>query len=220
MTKPYYQDDYCTIYHADARDVLPQLKTIDLVLTDPPYGINGGTGSGSRARGKGLYTGTFEDTPQYVRTVVVPIIEKCIGIARCVIVTPGFVNIKEYPKSDGFGCFYSNASTGFQRFGHADATPILYYGKSLYQGKLPKPCSFSIMEQPPKNSHPCPKPYNAWCNLLQKEISTGTILDPFMGSGTTLRAAKDLQRECIGIEIEERYCEIAVNRLRQEVFAL
>ena len=72
-----------------------------------------------------------------------------------------------------------------------------------------------------KLGHPCSKPMKEWTWLLNKVSLEGeTILDPFMGSGTTLRAAKDLGRKAIGIEIEERYCEIAVKRLAQEVMAL
>ena len=74
-------------------------------------------------------------------------------------------------------------------------------------------------EQPEKNGHPCPKPINAWKSIMCNSSLEGhTILDPFMGSGTTLRAAKDLGRKAIGIEIDEKYCEIAAKRMAQEVF--
>ncbi len=69
----------------------------------------------------------------------------------------------------------------------------------------------------PDRNHPTQKPIElmSWC--INKATNPISILDPFMGSGTTLRAAKDLGRKAIGIEIEEKYCEIAVRRLRQEV---
>jgi len=72
-----------------------------------------------------------------------------------------------------------------------------------------------------QNEHPTQKPLSlfTFCILHADSIAiNNTILDPFMGSGTTLRAAKDLGRKAIGIEIEEKYCEIAVRRLQQEVF--
>ncbi len=70
----------------------------------------------------------------------------------------------------------------------------------------------------PKPPHPCPRPIEQATYIVEIATVEGdTILDPFMGSGITLRAAKDLGRKAIGIEIEEKYCEIAANRLRQEV---
>jgi len=76
--------------------------------------------------------------------------------------------------------------------------------------------SFSAMSPPP-TGHFCEKP-EPLIRYLAKKIGGDTLLDPFMGSGTTLRAAKDLGRKAIGIEINEDYCRIAKERLRQEVF--
>ena len=76
-----------------------------------------------------------------------------------------------------------------------------------------------LEEKNGKAAHPCQGPISLYYQLL-KPIKYGSlILDPFMGSGTTLRAAKDNGCRAIGIEIEERYCEIAVRRLEQNVFA-
>jgi len=79
-----------------------------------------------------------------------------------------------------------------------------------------------VVATEPMPEHPSPKPLNVMRWMLERipgyRLSSRGILDPFMGSGTTLRAAKDHGRRSIGIEIEERYCEVAVQRLRQEAF--
>jgi DNA modification methylase len=170
VIQPYYDQDGITIYHGDCRDILPTLAPVDLVLTDPPYGIDGGVGLGAE-RGHG----------------------------------------------ESFGAFYQPAAIGLQSFGNLDAQPIFYYG-TAGGGRMGKPCSYVLTEQPEQNGHPCPKPLKAWRKLLANVSEPSqTILDPFMGSGTTLRAAKDLGRRAIGIEINEEYCEIAVKRLAQGV---
>jgi len=81
-----------------------------------------------------------------------------------------------------------------------------------------RPTSITSFDTADKVDHPCPKPIR-WVTWLTSMVSQEgeTVLDPFMGSGTTLRAARDLGRKAIGIEIEERYCEIAARRLDQAV---
>ena len=222
--KPYYQEKGITIYHADCREVIHTLDKVDLVLTDPPYGISGGTGGTSKARNRGGYTGRFTsqmDTPEFVKTVVVEVIKQLLSNTKALIVTPGNKNFSLYPQPDSLGMYYQPQGAGIQRWGWCDCQPIFYYGISPKQGRLVEPCSFKLTKQDDCDyDHPCPKPYQGWKKLLMKGLGDlpGPVLDPFMGSGTTLRAAKDLGRQAIGIEIEEKYCEIAAKRLGQEVF--
>ena len=217
--KPYYQDDYCTIYHGNSLEIMPTIQRVDLVLTDPPYGIDGGTGGTSKKRGRGNYCSKFEDTPEYIKTVCVPIIKLCVNISTAVILTPGNKNCCSYPQPNSFGSIFAPQSGGCQRWGWTDSQPIFYYGISPKQGRLMEPSSFTVLRNDDcKYDHPCPKPYTIWKKLYRKGITeNGICLDPFMGTGTTLRIAKDDRRKAIGIEMEEKYCEIAAKRLGQEV---
>ncbi|KKL63016.1 hypothetical protein LCGC14_2179420, partial [marine sediment metagenome] len=94
--------------------------------------------------------------------------------------------------------------------------PVLFYGPRV-RNEL-RPTSIQSFDTADDHGHPCPKPlrWMRWCIELGSNPDQ-TILDPFMGSGTTLRAAKDLSRFAIGIEIEEKYCEIAKRRMAQGV---
>ena len=225
LPKPYYQHAGITIYHGDCREILPclelpHLEYCGLMLTDPPYGVNGQQNSKTAGTPrKNDYAG-FVDSPGYVASVVIPAFTIALKICPRAIVTPGNRCLTMYPPPSSFGCFYQPASVGLQPWGRADAQPILYYGPFPRDTReIPgNKCSYVLTESPQVNGHPYPKPYHAWLQLLRVgSLESDTVLDPFMGSGTTLEAAKNLGREAIGIEIEEKYCEIAAKRLSQEV---
>jgi DNA modification methylase len=210
---PYYSDDAVTIYHGDCREIVPTIAA-DCVVTDPPYAINL------------EYSGKFMDDAIYLGELTKGVLAQLIASTERVVITPGVGNMYRYPEPKWVLCWFEAAGNGSGPWGFCTWQPVLVYGKDPYlqdgKGRRPDGRIFtSHVRSVDTGDHPCPKPYDVMTWLVERTTrQADTILDPFMGSGTTLRAAKDLGRKAIGIEIEERYCEIAVKRLAQEVLAL
>lgn len=207
--KPYYEHAGITIYHGDCREILPQLPSCDLILTDPPYGI-------------GLEYASFNDTPEEVLRLVSAIMPVIKFKSKRALLTCGTRQITFYPAPDWILCWLNRAGSYMNPWGFTCWQPILAYGSDPYLEKSlgSRPDVIEHSETAENNGHPCPKPIGFWKKLVSRGsvLDTDTIIDPMMGSGTTLRASKDLGRRAIGIEIEEKYCELAAKRLSQEVF--
>lgn len=202
--KPYYYDEKAgiVIYNSDCREILPELPKVDLVLTDPVYGV-------------GFKYESVDDSPEYFDAAVVPVMNYLASTYPMAL----FMSMKQMRKVPSFKwvlCWHKPGSTRRNALqGFSIWEPIFIYGKGWRVANdaitLPDCANHSR-----GNQHPCPKPIKIFKWLLSFH-SADTILDPFMGSGTTLVAAKQLGRKAIGIEIEEKYCEIAVKRLSQDV---
>jgi DNA modification methylase len=203
-----------TLYLGDCREILPTLGKVDAVVTDPPYGIDGGSGGDSRYYSKSAYDASFDDTPWYIKSVCARVITDCIYIADAVALTSGIRCLHLYPTPRDMGCFWTPAACTHGPWGMTTFQPILYYGKDWRAGKGALPSGKTVTEAAEKNGHPCPKPIGAWKWLVDKVARPdGLVLDPFMGSGTTGVACAQLGRKFIGIEIEERYFDIACERI-------
>ena len=218
LPMPYYSDEKSgiTIYNSDCRDILPDIPagSVDLVLTDPPYGINF-TGKNTKH--------TTRTTDGYISaddsSVGPECVRRALNLAHRGIVFPGIRQLFLYPPPQDIGGVFCPAGAGIGRWGWICFHPILFYGQRPTSELHPTTtASFATSE---RNGHPCPKPLE-WIYWAMKLGSRDgdLILDPFLGSGTTLVAAKRLGRRAIGIEIEEKYCEIAVKRLAQEILPL
>jgi len=207
-----------TLYCGNCIDILPTLpdKSVDVVITDPPYGIGIRTGTKSRQRQhKNSYT-AFEDSLSYVKNVVIQGIKESLlkPTHGRGIVTPGIKALWLYPEPAVLGGFYAPAAIGMCSWGWQNYQPILFYGKDPRGGKTIQPTVYKLTERSPDIGHPCPKPLKAWEWVTNRgSLDNETILDPFMGSGTTGVACANLGRKFIGIEIEPKYFDIACKRI-------
>jgi hypothetical protein len=210
---PYYAEPGITIYHGDCRDVLPTLPKVDLVLTDPPYGIGWCRGL-NNARNSKAHDGIVGDEDTSVRDEALAIVRGVRAIVFGSFYAPFPANVKQilvWHKPDDSGVVGS--TTGFRR----DAEPIFLCGEwsmMTVQASSVFRSNGGQSAVTTATGHPHTKPLKVVADLLR--LAGGRfVLDPFMGSGTTLVAAKRLGRRAIGIEIEERYCEIAVRRVQE-----
>ena len=201
---------------ADCLEYLPTINGLDCFLTDPFYGVNGGKGGQARDHGKAKYEQAFEDTPEEVLRVAVAAVSTCMRICQRGAVTPGSKCFQLYPQAADIGCFWSPSTPAVGPWGFTSFHPILYYGRDYRAGIGAWPTGKQLVPDREKNGHPCPKPIGAWSWLLQKVSQEGeTVLDPFMGSGTTLVACEQLGRSGIGIEISPTYFDIACKRVEK-----
>jgi site-specific DNA-methyltransferase (adenine-specific) len=203
-----------TLYLGDCRDIVPTLGKVDAVVTDPPYGINGGSGTINVASGKGLYGSVFPDTPEYIENVIAPAFRQALDICDRAAVTPGHKCNAFYPGPDIIGGYFQPAATGLCVWGSCNFQPIFFYGRDPRIGRAITPIAVPLNEAGEKNGHPCAKPLKAWTWLVNKVALSGqVVLDPFMGSGTTGVACHSLGIDFIGIELDPAYFDIACKRI-------
>jgi len=213
---PYYQDDAVVIYNADCRELLPLIpdKSVDLVLTDPPYGVSLDLAWLSELNVAHLKPPNRKDAP-IVGDAGLDL-TWLFGYPRWLVF--GFPYIFN-PQSTGWLVW--DKQPGLQDADRTLTTPVEMALTNCWKGFRLVRCMWAGYMRDNgeyRFEHPTQKPQKVIDYCLNKTSEVGNlILDPFLGSGTTAYCAKKLNRKCIGIEIEERYAEIAAKRCCQTV---
>ena len=208
---PYYSDPLVTIYHGDCREWMPEA---DVIVTDPPYGMGYQSNfalGGPSDRIAGDETTELRD---WMLSIWAGRPALVFGTWR--VPRPACNALLVWDKGATPGMGDLSMPWGPS---HEEVYVIGRGFTGRRTGSVLRIAGYGAMADA-RPDHPTPKPTALMAQLIEKCPVEWTILDPFMGSGSTLRAAKDLGRKAIGIEIEERYCEIAAKRCSQEVLGL
>ena len=214
MLKPYYETPLGRLYHGDCLEIMPQLEPVDLVLTDPNYGENLPQKSknyGDRPELSRKATSDKWDMKPFTKEQVLAFTIKsknqivfganycweAFYSTRCYIVWDKRGNLPQVPFADVEFAWTSFADRMCKKY------TVIKHG--------------FIADEKGKMLHPTQKPTRLFIHILEDfSKENQIILDPFLGSGTTAIACERLKRKWIGIEIEEKYCEIAAKRIEAE----
>lgn len=225
---PYYEDSVATIYHGDCREVMERLEPVDCVITDPVWPNSSKLLVGHERPHELLKEAAAIFAPKTQRLVVHLGCDSDPRILASVPASLPFLRVcwLEYACPTRKGRVLYTGDVGYV-FG----TPIKWAkGRMLMPGRfMATPTRDDLKRrqriphkefggEPIPGQHPCPRRFQH-ASWLVGRFADGIVLDPFMGSGTTIAAAKRHNIKSIGIEIEEQFCEIAARRLSQEALA-
>jgi site-specific DNA-methyltransferase (adenine-specific) len=225
---PYYSDDQVTLYHGDCIELADLWTCADVLVTDPPYGLDAHLSHAARA----------DATPERRRAIAKPDWDKDLRVRDAALelwarggrggdrpyaVFGSPARIDAAPRFREFPLVWDKGSVGMgdTRFPWGRGYELIYIAGGGWNGKRESPVLRAVhaSSAPNRIGHPTPKPQQLMETLISK-APAGVIADPFAGSGSTLVAAKALGRRAIGIELDEKYCEVAARRLAQDVLDL
>lgn len=201
MSAPYYQDDQVTLYHGDCLEIDAWLQA-DVLVTDPPYGVRYRSGWDNEFRGVEIANDASIDAR-----------DRCLAAWGATKPALVFGSWKvQRPVATQMVLIWDKGTVGMGNLSIPwfPATEEIYVIGAGWIGTRTSP----VLRHHVRNTyHPTEKPVALLHSLLHKTF--GTVADPFAGSGSTLVAARNLGRKAIGVEIEERYCELIAKRLDQ-----